>query len=123
MAKLDGSFNRDFTDVREFVLDEKGCISCEFEDAGSFLNINGVHAATNKTLTTKPRSSREPLETPNGQKLHKHHWRYKEITKAEYAKLNSVGKRKEPLRGIDPKEEVEAYHEQSKKNKGNGNGN
>lgn len=114
MAKLDGSYDRRFTNIKEFPVDNKGCITCNFEDAVSFLNLNGVHGITGGTLSTKPQTSNEPLDCPNGQKLHKHHWRYKEVDAAQYEALPKVKKRVEPLRGLASQKEIDDWRDEQK---------
>lgn len=114
MAKLDGSYNKRFTRVKEFVVDNKGCITCGFEDAVSFLNLNGVHGMTGGTMTTKPQQSTEPLDCPNGQKLHKHHWRYKEVDADQYTALPKTKKRIEPLRGLATQNELDEWRDEQK---------
>lgn len=87
IAKLDGSYAERYEDRIEYEVDEKGCITCTFTDAGHFLNLWGVHGRTNRTMTTKPEHSEEPCDCPGGGKKHVWYWRYKEVTAAEYEKL------------------------------------
>jgi hypothetical protein len=113
-AILDGSYDEKFVTRKKFELDEKGCINCNFDDAVYFLNREGVHAVTGRTLSFKPATSREPLETPNGQKLHCHYWKYREVTAEQYKKLPKLKKRTEPLRGLDDIEEINKYNDSIK---------
>ena len=113
-ALQDGSYDERFLKVKEFKVDKKGCITCNFEDAVHFLNIWGMHSETGRALTTKKELSREPVDAPNGQKLHCHYWRYREMTEEQYKALPELAKRKEPLRGIAPVETVTAFEEDNK---------
>jgi hypothetical protein len=100
-SRLDGSYEERFVMTKKFKVDKKGCIRANFEDAVSMCNLWGLHSVTGRTLTTKKATSREPQECPNGQKLHCHYWRYKEVTKEQYDKLPNIKKRTYLLRGID----------------------
>ncbi|MCK5610766.1 hypothetical protein KAR91_53330 [Candidatus Pacearchaeota archaeon] len=109
-ALQDGSYDKRFVKVKEFKIDNYGCIECNFEDAVHFLNIWGLHCETGRALTTKKETSKEPVNAPNGQKLHCHYWRYQEMTEDQYAKLPELKKRVPPLRGLDDIEDIEKWN-------------
>lgn len=115
ISKLNGTFDQDYYITKSYPVDAKGCITCNFEDAVFFLNTNGVHYNSGRTLTEKPKLSKQPLQCPNGQKLHKHHWRYKEVPNNEYEKLKNRPKRVGPRRGVDSLDKIEAFREAAKK--------
>jgi hypothetical protein len=112
-AIQDGSYEQQFFQTKEFEVDKKGCIECDFHDAVYFLNVWGLHSETRRALTTKKEMSREPVNAPNGQKLHCHYWRFQEMTKAQYDNLPNVKKRTEPLRGLEELEIIEMFDEES----------
>lgn len=97
-AIIDGSFAERFEDRYEYVVDEKGCITCTFTDAGYFLQNWGVHFRTNRGLSGRPEYSKEPCKAPSGGMLHVHYWRYAEVPAADYATL--------PPRGADTKKQT-----------------
>ena len=56
-AKVDGSYPDRFEESREYEVDEKGCITCHFDDAGYFLFNWGIHHKTNRGMCSKPEYS------------------------------------------------------------------
>lgn len=105
VSMVDGSYEDRFFDKIVFPVDEKGCIECNFNAAVSFLNLYGLHAHTKKPLTMKPEHSKEPVDAPNGTKIHVWYRKYQEVDKAGYEKLSKCPARKGPRRGLDPVEE------------------
>jgi hypothetical protein len=105
-SMVDGSYDDRFVDSRKFKIDSKGCIECSFTDAGYFISVYGVHPRTGYSLNRHRKTSEEPCECPNGQNLHVHYWRYKEMDKESYAALPELKPVKGPRRGIDPVEEI-----------------
>lgn len=85
-----GTYEEDFMEFNEYVLDEKGCFDCEFEDMGYFIGVYGVHGKSGRPLgrTAIGRQfSEEPVRTPDGQMKHVHYWRYTEVDKEQYEAL------------------------------------
>lgn len=101
-ARVDGSFANRFEEVREFVVDSKGCITCGFQDAGYFLFNWGIHHKTGYGLSNKPEYSSEPVHppgAPEGTMMHVHYWRYSEVDAEDYEKLPTLKKATSPKRG------------------------
>lgn len=86
-AKMDGSYEERFEEVEQYVVDEKGCISVPFNTAGYWLTNNGIHGRTRKGICRRPEHSTEPVNAPNGQKLHVWYWRFAEMDNEMYAAL------------------------------------
>ena len=99
-AKVDGSYSDRFENRYKYVVDDKGCVECGFTAAGYFLNVYGVHSITGYSLTTKLEHSGGPSKAPDGQMLHVHYWRYKEMDKAMYEALPKLKKDDNPKRGL-----------------------
>jgi len=102
-SKIDGSYSKRFEDRYDYVVDDKGCVECGFTAAGYFLNVYGVHAVTKYSLTTKPELSGGPSKAPNGDMIHVHYWRYKEMDAAAYEALSEIEKSDDPKRGLSKK--------------------
>ena len=115
VAMLDGSYEEKYIIKTKYEVDEKGCIECGFTDAVYFMHNYGLHEKTGRVLSTKEEHSREPVDAPNGQKLHCHYWRFQEVSKKDYEALPEIpsywkdGKRIPPLRGLASFEEVENF--------------
>jgi len=95
-ARKDGSYGKKFERRKEFALDEKGCFTCEYDDAIYFLNNWGYNRKTKTAVTNKSEYSYEPadLRDPTkGQKKHIRYWRYAEMDRRDYADLQ-VGQQK-----------------------------
>jgi len=86
-SKADGSYEDKWVNKYYYEIDEKGCVLCGFSDAVYFLNNYGIHSVTKYSLTTKKEHSAEPVDAPNGDKLHVWYRRYEEADKEQYAKL------------------------------------
>lgn len=98
-AKIDGSYSERFEDRFAYPVDNKGCAKCGFTPAGYFLNAYGVHSLTGYAMCRKSELSSGPSKAPNGQMLHVHYWRYKEMDAAMYAALPLIEKTDAPKRG------------------------
>jgi hypothetical protein len=90
----------------KFVIDDRGCIEVSIDDAEYFLPLFGiVQDGVPVDPTSRPigGNSVEPVDAPNGQKLHVHYYQLQEVEKKDYEKLPKVGKRPdgELRRGID----------------------
>ena len=99
-AKVDGSYPDRFEESREYEVDEKGCITCHFDDAGYFLFNWGIHHKTNRGMCSKPEYSTEPVLSPSGDKLHVHYWRYSEVDADDYRQLPNREAPKRKKRGV-----------------------
>ena len=88
-ARRDGSYAR-YEKNKPFQLDDRGCITCGFDDAVYFVNNWGYNKKTNSAVTKKPEYSYEPVDLRDptkGMKKHIRYWRYAEMDEADYAKL------------------------------------
>jgi len=109
VAMMDGSYEEKYLRIKDYPVDEKGCIECSFTDAVHFLNTNGIHGKTNRTMIRSREFSDEPVNAPNGQKLHAWNWLFKEVDAATYAALPKLENTKRPKRGIDEPEKLKAW--------------
>lgn len=117
MARADGTYDEKFTTTYELPVDNKGCLTCYFQDAVHLLNTHGIHRVTKAPLmrAIKPEVinmvtgeivknvrelSRDPQKTPNGSELHIWNYRYQEIDRGMYEKLPKIEKSNEPKRGV-----------------------
>lgn len=95
-----GEFDRKWNDYHEYSVDERGCISVEFNDAGNLLRQFGVHGKSGRRISIHPEEhSGDPALCPDGQKRHVWYWRYREVDKEDYAKLPLLEQKSEPKRG------------------------
>jgi len=100
-AKINGTFAQDYEEHYTFRVDDKGCISCGFTTAANLLNTYGIHSDTRRPITKKQELSGAPSQAPNGDLLHVHYWRYREVRREEYEALPSLGTTDAtPKRGI-----------------------
>lgn len=88
-SMVDGSYRRRFERVRAYTVDEKGCITVPFEDAGYFLTQYGIHYVSRMALCGHPELSTDPVKSPVGSLMHVHYWRYAEVDAATYETLPS----------------------------------
>jgi len=114
-AKMEGTYEERYTDTVDFEVDSKGCIECDWDDTILFLNLWGIHGVSKAGITTKPEHTEEPVDCPNGQKLHAWYRRYYEVTEEMYKDLPKIKLSKAPRRGLDPKNVLEAYDAAFKK--------
>lgn len=112
--KMNGVYDEKWTRSIRYKIDEKGCISVRFSDASYLLNVFGVHGKSGARMSqhTKPHSG-DPVDTPDGQKLHVHYWRFKEMDRDMYAKIpkitdQEIKKREAKRRGIKSEETTKA---------------
>jgi len=83
-----GTYDKKYKETVEFEIDEKGCITCEFDHAMAFISTWGVHPVTRINVGRHAQEfSTEPVDCPLGGKRHVHYWRYKEVTPEEYERL------------------------------------
>ncbi len=86
--KMDGVYDKKWLRKIPYIVDEKGCITCEYQDAVYFLRSFGVHGKSGARMSMHVNStSGDPVKTPDGQMCHVHYWRYKEVDADEYAAL------------------------------------
>jgi hypothetical protein len=105
--RTSGEYEEMFVYYNEYTVDEKGCIEAMFEDAGYFLGNYGVHYETNFAICGRKEFTRDPCKAPDGQKLHIHYWRFKEMPPEVYETLPRLERPTEPKkRGRKPKDEV-----------------
>jgi hypothetical protein len=88
-----GTEKDDFFNCSEFVVDEKGCIECEFDDAMYFLNVYGIHSRSRRALNpqyTKSKSREPVVDRNDGQSKFIHYHRHMEVDAAQYAALPNL---------------------------------
>jgi len=91
IEKMNGTYEKNWVRRIPYTIDEKGCITVEFEDASYFLTVFGVHGKSGAPMSIhKKEHSGEPLTTPRGDKLHCWYWRFKEQDKEMYAELPKI---------------------------------
>lgn len=96
VAIVSDSFNGEYNTRIDFIVDEKGCIECAFDDAHYFLFGYGVHGRTGKVIN--PQRALRVTATPSrmksgphaGQMKHIHYWRYKEVDNEQYEALEPL---------------------------------
>jgi hypothetical protein len=98
-AKRMGTYDGKYNEVIEYVIDDKGCFECEFEQAVVFIRDWGVHPRSRLPVTIKPEYSKHPVDANGETKIHKHHWLYMECPKDDYAKLPTIQKTDTHKRG------------------------
>jgi len=69
-----GTYDKDYVDRREFIVDDDNCIKCFFSDAFYFLYEFGVNEDNGQPLTGRPEFSKKA----KGAKQ-KHYWRFHEV--------------------------------------------
>lgn len=99
--KLNGDYDKKWTKIHKYKIDDKGCITLGFMHAARFLNIWGVHSISNRIISKhKQEHSGGPQVTPDlSKKLHVWYWRYFEAHKEYYAKLPTLKPRDGAKRG------------------------
>jgi hypothetical protein len=112
---MNGEWEKKWIKHTPYKVDKKGCIRCEFKDAAHFLLTMGVHGKSGNALCqhVKPHTD-DPAPAPNGQLLHKHYYRFKEVDAAEYDALPTIKKTDEPKRGIDPMDKIREWEVKKK---------
>jgi hypothetical protein len=88
-AKADGSYDRRFSKMMEYIVDNKGCIACTFQDAVTFIHNFGIHPISKLPIKAGP----EKLQTDNPEEKKKpipHYWRYEEVSDEEYQDLPTI---------------------------------
>lgn len=87
-----GTYKKEFITERVYVIDDKGCIECPFEDAGWFLSEYGVHFESEPRMAICGRKelSGAPCKCPDGTLKHVRYWRYEEAPPWVYDKLPSL---------------------------------
>jgi hypothetical protein len=91
---IQGGYDKAFVQKFDFVVDEKGCIECDFESAGDFLMDYGVHFETGEGLGGRRELSGGPCKAPDGSIKHVRYWRYKEAPPWVYDKLPVLTKKR-----------------------------
>jgi hypothetical protein len=101
MDKADGTYEEKWIRWKNYKVDKKGCISCEFQDAVWFLICWGIHPDSKAIISMHKREhSGDPQIAPNEQKIHAWYWRCKEAHKDYYDKLPIIEPSKEKKRGV-----------------------
>lgn len=100
---MNGVYDQKWNRYIPYTVDEKGCITCEFNDAVHFIRCWGVHpksglAGPPLSLHSKEHSI-DVVDAPDGKKYHVWYWRFKEMDKEDYANLPVIKPNKEPKRG------------------------
>lgn len=109
--KLTGVYDEKWIRKINYPVDDRGCITCTFQDAVFFLNTRGVHYKKRKPVGTSihPEFSTEPVRAPDGNMLHVHYWLYTEVDRKAYSKLPVIKERTEHKRGYIADEAYQLY--------------
>jgi hypothetical protein len=86
-SKVDGTYDSKYVSISKYRVDERGCISCGFKDAGYFIYNYGYNKYSSIPISRKPEYSKEPKTSPDGSKKHIRHWRFAEIKENDYNSL------------------------------------
>jgi hypothetical protein len=89
-ARKDGSYDLKYIRKVPFKIDNKGCITCGYDDAAYFIFNWGYNLKTRTAVTNKPEYSYEPVDMRDpskGMRKHVRYWRYAEMDKEDYAAL------------------------------------
>jgi hypothetical protein len=106
---IQGGYEKAFGQKFNFVVDDKGCIECDFESAGDLLMDYGVHFETGEGLGGRRELSGGPCKAPDGSMKHVRYWRYKEAPPWVYETLPSLTKkRKKKQSPTNPTQEAAA---------------
>lgn len=104
IEKMNGQFERNWITKVPYTVDSKGCITCGFVAASYFLQKWGIHGISGAIISHhKVETSGDPQEAPKEGLKHVHYWRFKEIEKATYDKLDDIAVRAQDDKG--PKKE------------------
>lgn len=87
-----GTWERDYVETREFVIDEKGCIECSYDDAVYFLSQYGIHFETRAGLCGRREISSRQCKSPEGGMKYIRYWRYVEAPPWVYKDLDKIKK-------------------------------
>jgi len=72
-----GTWEKIFVTKRDFIIDNKGCIECTYEDAAWLLQEHGVnYADTSAAICGRREMSSQPCKAPGGGMKHIWYWRY-----------------------------------------------
>lgn len=91
-AKLNGTYEGLYVQKNEYVVDDKGCIACQFQDAAYFLQNYGYNRYSKRAISQHQEYSEEPVRAPDGGMKHVRYWRFAEIRTEDYNKLQKVKK-------------------------------
>jgi len=69
----------EFLKFHAALVDAEGCISLEFQDAGSLLNLHGIHYRTGLPISRAKELSGTVKPVPGGGFKHMRNWRYVEV--------------------------------------------
>ena len=92
--KRRGVYDKMFVEKREFIVDDKGCIDCSYDDAAFFLTEFGTHYASGEALCGRRELSSGPCKAPDGSEKHVRYWRYSEAPQDVYDNLPSLKKQR-----------------------------
>jgi hypothetical protein len=87
-----GTFEKMFIELREFVVDDKGCIDCSYDDAAWFLTEFGTHYNSGVALCGRRELSSGPCKAPDGSERHIRYWRFSEAPQEVYEQLPALKK-------------------------------
>jgi hypothetical protein len=103
---MNGSYRKKWIDEYEYPVDEKGCITVEFQHASSLLTRFGIHGHSGHNMSIhKVEHSGDPVTGPDGQKRFVWYWRLRESDRDDYAKLPVIGSNTGDKRGYPKKAE------------------
>ena len=85
MWKTQGIYEQKMYRVKQFVVDDKGCIRVNAADAQTLLRLWGVHSGSGFRISQHPKEhSEEPAKCPDGSYKHVWYYRFKECEKTVY---------------------------------------
>lgn len=88
-----GVFEQKFIEKREFVVDEKGCIDCSYEDAAWFISEYGVsYKDPTQALCGRREETRDECRAPDGSMRKIKYWRFYEVPPDIYETLEPLNK-------------------------------
>jgi len=101
-AKINGTYEEDFQERLEFVIDDKGCITVEYEEAAYLLRRWGIHGKSGAVLSMYKAAetsggkdgTEKPPKDADGKRRNVWYWRYHEVDKEMYEALPVLTKSK-----------------------------
>lgn len=86
--KQSGTYDEVFVSYNDYVVDERGCIECEVNDAANFLMKFGVHGKTGARISHHVwETTPEPVKCSDGKMRVVYYWRFKEVDNEMYEQL------------------------------------
>ena len=95
--KAQGIYDMKRYTYRDYIVDDKGCITVPAKDAEYFLGRHGIHSISGMRISpyVQDKSPTKTKDPSDGQKKHVHYWRYKEMTPEMYEELPRISKQEQ----------------------------